>query len=354
MANINTALSDSEIMLEPRIAEYLSKLQYYRDNRIKPGVPLEKQYSISKEDEILISRHLRGEKQLYKREKRDHYLDLVEHKKTKFESSDLHNDRRFDRLKKKMQRDRDAAKQRNNYSNYQFESKISNGIEEELQEYDDENYYKESNDNLFLDSKRIPFDNQYRINNVKPGQALKHQVAPKIAYKQQNHYEDNFRKQKYLTHDNDILPTISNISSYSNKVNKIYQHSAEMDKESKVNVPAVNSRGKTYYNTSAYQPIPLRAAKITHRNNYTGEKLGLKDIGLETCLRDGFSDGIAGTRSKAKSHDYENPVEHYFDYISNDIQDPNHCVFPMSRGGVNTRDDNHKTSRPYYAREIIN
>lgn len=40
---------------------------------------------------------------------------------------------------------------------------------------------------------------------------------------------------------------------------------------------------------------------------------------------------------KRKSYGYTQPVEHYFDYISNDIQCPEHCVLPFPQGGISSR-----------------
>jgi len=37
--------------------------------------------------------------------------------------------------------------------------------------------------------------------------------------------------------------------------------------------------------------------------------------------------------SKAKSHGYRNPFEHYFDYIDPELQHPDHVVLPIPRGG---------------------
>ena len=47
-----------------------------------------------------------------------------------------------------------------------------------------------------------------------------------------------------------------------------------------------------------------------------------------------------------------NLQEHYFDYIDEDIQTADHTVLPFPRGGTMTRDENHKTARPY-TRDIM-
>lgn len=53
-----------------------------------------------------------------------------------------------------------------------------------------------------------------------------------------------------------------------------------------------------------------------------------------------------------KSYGYDNPYEHYYDYIDEDIQDPNHIVLPFPRGGESARLVN-KAQKPTYTREIM-
>ena len=43
-----------------------------------------------------------------------------------------------------------------------------------------------------------------------------------------------------------------------------------------------------------------------------------------------------------KSYGFNDPFEHSFDYIDNDIQDPNHVVLPFPRGGISARLENKK------------
>lgn len=54
----------------------------------------------------------------------------------------------------------------------------------------------------------------------------------------------------------------------------------------------------------------------------------------------------------SKSYGYDNPVEHYYDYIDGEIQAPEHVVLPFPRGGYSTRLDN-TSQRKSYTREIM-
>jgi hypothetical protein len=46
-----------------------------------------------------------------------------------------------------------------------------------------------------------------------------------------------------------------------------------------------------------------------------------------------------------KSYGFNDPFEHYFDYIDNDIQEPDHVVLPFPRGGISARLENKKQVR---------
>jgi len=202
---------------------------------------------------------------------------------------------------------------------------------------------------LFLDSRDFDLQNKYSL-NYKPDRLTKKHVEPTIQYKQTKHFEQmptskltelgyKSSKQACMPHDASVDKIIGNLDTYVDHTNTIYQQNAEMDVNQKVARPAHGTRGKCYFNTSTYQPIP-----------YMGTKAGLKDINASNALQCGYP-----TRG-AKSYGYKNPSEHYFDYIDDDLQKPEHTVMPFPRGGMQTRNDNHETGskkRQKYQREIM-
>lgn len=48
------------MMLEPRLQEYIKKKKYYRTHKIKPCIPFEKEFRITKNDKKVIKRFLKG------------------------------------------------------------------------------------------------------------------------------------------------------------------------------------------------------------------------------------------------------------------------------------------------------
>lgn len=61
----NSASHIDNIMLEPRLQEYMTRKKYYRENNINPNVPLEKEFRITQQDIRLINSYLDGKKNLY-------------------------------------------------------------------------------------------------------------------------------------------------------------------------------------------------------------------------------------------------------------------------------------------------
>lgn len=396
MANINDVMNDGDIYFEPRLQEYLNRKKYYEENNIEPIASLERQYSITKEDMKLINDYIRNKK-VYKSTHKDKYLDLVDTAGQKFESNNFKDDPRFKRFKKKMERTKEAIKQRNNYSewddgyskilgedvdqkqkdkfDFHNNNKINNQINNQkfsTPTIDGRNDpYKNQRLNndiydapIFLDSRDFALDNKYRIPNNNDARTYNNQTKisnQKVMHQQDLQNNSSYLNNKALSNNNDFSKIIGNLNSYANNEEVKYQYSSEMDNETKRIKPSLNSRGKSYHNTSRYQSVP-----------YMGSKTGLKDISIESELRSGdmnpqYKINNDWTRkrdnesnlknnsfvnSKAKTVGYDNPVEHYFDYISNDIQDPNHVVLPFPRGGIDTRQDNHSVAKPY-TRQIM-
>lgn len=335
MNNFSLLDDINNISLEPRLQEYLEKKKFYETNNVKLDRSLENEYSITKTDMDIIRKYMNGEKNLYDERTMTNMLDLVEVKKG-FVSDKLKNDPRFDRMQKKLDRQNEANRQRNNYSNYNnnifkfdYQTENNNLNKEE----DEEDSFKQS---TFLDSKFIETDNKYRILNnemykkgIKPNY-LNKAITPKMQMKNYVPYGENLDKLS-VNHNHNTMKIIGELDSYVDKTNTIYQGN-EYDKRN----TRVNTTNKCYINTSSYQPIP-----------YMGTKEGLKDINIETDIKCSYP-----TRG-AKSYGYKNPSEHYFDYINDDFQKAEHTVLPFMRGGISSRDDNHKhIKEKHYKREF--
>ena len=59
------------------------------------------------------------------------------------------------------------------------------------------------------------------------------------------------------------------------------------------------------------------------------------------------------TTRRMKSFGYENPAEHYFNYIDKDFQNADNTVLPFPRGGFATRNTNKTSAKKTKTRVIV-
>lgn len=384
------------IYLEPRLQEYIKKKKYYKENRIETEIPLEKEFNITKEDLRKIKALLRGDKDIYNHKKQDEYTDYVEMTGFEMDPDKMYkSDPRFSRYLKKVKRDKDALKQRDNVYNLD-ENYYDNILDDEYHEDIDEkeimrnqkikntknnedyndNYERydkyinnkknydnfDNNDvtdydydinfseNSKLDTK---FNNKYKYSNPFSSTSgrIYNNYPPTIQNKLKIHPMQNNKSIKNPTrHDYRIDKVIGNLETYGSKINNTYKayRESDFDDEFKSSRPFVDCKNKKYINTSSYKKTP-----------YMGRGDGQRDVAFESEMLYGknsrtrnysdkdlnqqYLEQNSGLPSRGtKSLGYNNPVEHYFDYITDDIQDPDHVVFER---GIPTRLDNHAISR---------
>jgi hypothetical protein len=120
---------------------------------------------------------------------------------------------------------------------------------------------------------------------------------------------------------------------YDNQYNSYQEHSPSLDnildktKKYKQKVDATND----YLKPSDYED--LNRLNLSMINNCTEEDRNMLNINVENYIKYG------NPTSKAKSLGFENPVEHFFSYIDDSIQDPDHVCFDRPQL---TRDMNKK------------
>lgn len=342
------------IYLEPRLQEYIKKKIYYKKNKINPVVPLEQEFTISREDIRRLKAFRSGDKDIYNYKKQDMFMDEYEETPFEFDSDKLYkSDIRYQRFAKKLKKDKEAIKQRYNCDNFDKDYENSfNPITDfwndnentRLLDIQDNNRHVnilDSRDfNIGTNTRRqnTEFNSEYKCNNPKRSKLTYRnselpQYTPKIDFRNKIYPMQNNRPQQLpIDHNPRLEEIIGQLDSYGNKINSTYQYMSEMDTDFKVTIPNVSSNGKRLVNSSSYRSVPFVRTE------------GIRDIDAESEMKNSLI-----TRG-GKSYGYDNPVEHYYDYISNDIQNPNHVVFDPGRS---TRLDNHRIARPY-KREIIN
>lgn len=367
--------SKLEEKLEPRLIEYIKKKQYYKNNNIESDL-LEKEFGVEKKDIAKIKNYLQGKKL-----KKNHHNDMIAPIVTSFPSEDLHNDPRLKKIEKKQQRDKEAREQKDNhdivamrYDMYRNDRKFASAYGDDFksrfnpQVWLDEDFYKHKKSSLYQSDERD--QDNYRQNrtrndnylhqnqdsdderdgynfadnnpnlSMKPNQEQilnkrRHYTNPNI-YK---HKKPSINYKRYIPHGyNDDLASpnysldniIGKLDTYRDNLLNHHRQD-EMDLDMKVSVPGGKCNNKREKENN-YRAVPYMS----------GSKV--KDVNIENYLSYGN-----GPSRGAKSLGYPNPAEHYFQYISDDVQKPEHTVFEP---GMSTRLMNKDTARPYKTRDV--
>jgi hypothetical protein len=143
-------------------------------------------------------------------------------------------------------------------------------------------------------------------------------VEPKIQYKEKIY---NNQYNSYLPHKPSLDNIVGEMNTYKTKVNKTY----DFNSDSQFFTPQFNKNN-------------CRKEELDYMYKNVGEMTGgdLRNIDIETYIKFG------SPTSKARSLGFENPVEHFFSYIDDSIQDPDHVCFDRPQL---TRNMNRKSFR---------
>lgn len=382
----------NNMMLEPRLQEYIKKKQYYKKNNIMPVISAEQEFSINGEDVKRIKAFLKGKKNIYDHKEQDKYIEPLEQQGFETDPDEMYKcDPRFKRYLIKVGRDKEASRQRHmqgdidqryfknilndkyydkvdaEYNKGKFKDTVDENPDTIIDDFDNNcgNFDKfgDFEDRPALNSQYSRIDkltedystsnNKYKYGNPLRSRSRRiYEAYPPVVQKNVTIYPmKNNRPEKPPTkHCPQIDKVIGNLETYAYKINKTYRYKSAMDDESKVVTPCLVSGGKNYINTSSYQAMP-----------YLGRGDGMRDISIESEITQGMASRTrpystdktidqlyleqnSGLPCRGtKSYGYRNPVEHFFDYVDGDIQDPDHVI--MDRPEV-TRTTNHVTTRP--------
>lgn len=340
--------------LEPRLIEYIKKKKYYKENGIEDHF-LEKEFDIGKNDIEKIKKYFQGKKL----KKNSGYTDMISPSSSSFPSDELQKDHRFERVKIKQMRDKEAREQRGNYDMmardydmYRDDRKFASAYGNDFKSrFNPQVWFEGSKDNKEWESDE-EIENPYELNkkNVVSQNQVTHMRRRNDNPKVYKHTTPNIRYEdrvtwgcnKDLASNNYSLDSImNNLDTYNNNVkrtpkdhnknnNKLYKNIIDD------NIVMDNGR-KIQKNKKENENVYQTDVKISNKK--------MKDVDVENylCYGNGPSRG-------AKSLGYPNPAEHYFQYISNDISKPEHTVFDP---GMSSRLYNKDTARPYKGRDIL-
>ena len=352
MESYSHEICSGGIMLDPRLRNYIQYRKAYERDGIETGVPLEKMFSITKEDLRTIRKFMKGKRNFYTKDKLSRAkANFVKPTKKKFDNVDekFRKDPHFKKLQEKMQRNKDAVAHRHNYSeihdnydmyednelsdrrmlrmNYQdrmrtpYDKMDKRKKAARRRRQNDENY----KNSFLLDSHEddLMYDNPNRIFHPERRSNMVYHNEPRISMNERLRFTQGGRggkkrevnRRRHLVND-----IIGDIDSYREKIGKhSYSHTRDLD---------------DYEDAHRPKPETYRSVPAMYGN-------GLRDINADTDMRFGVNS------RGGKSLGYRNPFEHQFQFIDNDLQHPDHVV---NDRGIPTRIYN--KSRRKYRREI--
>jgi hypothetical protein len=364
---------DGDIMLEPRLQEYLKKRKFYKDHpEIEPCISPEQEYQISDRDRKILREFLSGITNVYNSntvETHEPKKNMYDRKKH-FPSRAFRDDPRVPELEKRKA---------------QQEAPLNRGM---FYPDEGESYYEGPirEVNPMMDSRDItgfPADEQRfqprTDHRIDPGRETKNKQLSQYRVRNDHRYGVVDPRNDHIVSDlmgyseplknSSGVPMSSNTRAYSNLAEynttdyrlvtpedrdkfsrydgygrqgrQSFSEKSTMDTTNKVVIPGASQRSDRDLNTSDY-----RLAKFSTDPHADDQRYS---IDLETAMIRGMP------QHTAKSYGYRNPVENYFQY---DVQDQydnfsTSLLNDWPRGGIPTRTDNHAVARPRMSRDVM-
>ena len=365
----NCEIEGSGIYLEPRLQEYITKKETYKKYNIKPVVSLEVEFGITQEDKQKIKMIKKGGGQLFDDATNAIYHENISNTSlnsnnlldSQFSSKGFLTDnikdkkfekmfQKYDKIKQKEESRREQIMQKQDTQNMSgwlgtndkdiVDSRFFSA-DFTSSRYNDDTFNDETitENKKYINKPAITKERSFNKSNddfYNPYSLSQNHKPAKIAYNQRLHNDDNVNVIDNQNNVNDIDNIIGNYDSYRKQVNPKFQKTMDFDFEHKRSIPSVSSNGKKDLNTSSYKTMP-----------FMGYDTDAKNINEENELLQGMP-----VRTH-KSYGYNNSFENQFQYISNDIQNPDHTVMAFPRGGYGTRQYNRESFKDNdYKREI--
>lgn len=383
----NDRLSDmacnNNIMLEPRLQEYMKKKRYYKDNQIEPCITPEKEFQITPMDIRIMKQFLKGNRKIY--DKKTYNKMLPKNCPTpRFPSEDFKDDPRVPKIEKSKQKypcptNRGMFGNENNDRHYEdpiereprmidardfpemgrgfdlnstrfnprLDPKIDPGIEKHPKEQSQ--FYLPPNPPKCQQQtwpNNDPEESEYRLTSQQRKQQRQKHTCEDATQDLRNKYmvgDLSTGNRQYLPDDNGKFEFVDKTDytgdSYCAENAPTYGGVSEMDLDNKMVIPSVGSKSRRDMGSNNYR-LETYFAPDNKRQK--------RDTEVEADL----IRGMPSYRPKNKSYGYRNPDENYFDYIDEDFRYDS--VEPWERGGIATRLDNKSLAKNRkYEREIM-
>ena len=286
-------ICDGNIMLEPRLQEYIKKKKFYKQNGIYTDVSIEKEFNITNKDKKILKDFLNGKKNMYL--KGNKYVEPSSNKSEKkiFPSKFYRDDSRVLKV--------DNINRNNNLPN--------RGM-----------FYSDTLDEYY-EKDMTPLDvnmdmRDFAINN-----------RPENYQEKYNNEEDI--NGLFTTDDSDKVYGWSlNETKFNPRIDPKIDPGVE-DKNNYNSQYRINSNMPTFKD---HMYTNKESVALTTKGSVALTKGSVALTELENSLVRGMP-----SNNKSKSYGYRNVDEHYYDYIDDDFQHPDNVVLPFPRGGEGTR-----------------
>ena len=340
--DLNQAYNNS-LSLEPRLQEFIKKKRFYKQNSIKPSIPLEQQFNISNTDKVIIKRFLKGSKNVYDSNVINNPLITDKFIKPSMDTSCFTNDNpandpRMNRLKKKMASHKKARDGRSNYSNmdscyssFKLSNPYDNSYNASNNSGSREQYYHDKPTRSNLAPRMTidkPYENTYLIDSNNLSDNNPHRYSPNSNnfddYTNSNSNSNNNRSQSSYHHTPSISyrnPVISSVNGNNNNHDGLYN-----DPNTQPFISDMDNYNKYLEKSYSY----IDGNNSDNNNNFVPHHK-YKNIDISAARRGEFRD------SRKKSLGMDTAFEHSFQFIDKNISDPNHTVqmWPENTRGSN-------------------
>lgn len=358
LETIKHAKCDGNIMLEPRLIEYLNKREYYKKHpNIKPCINPEKEFSITKHDLHKIKSVLMGKTDVY--DYKNNELNKSHMKpKQYFPSNEFRDDKRVQKItpeipKKITNRGMFVPDKGQKY--YEGPVKDVDTIMDGRDFMSNNEPKMNTSSSFNMNESRFDprVDDRIPRGNLDPNAINSHyNVSGQIdtrRYSSESHdhskeqYDNNLITREMLSGPNSVGsgrstgPLSFNFFKSTSQSNpNQFSEMSDMDTANRIVIPKVSSSPNKGINTSDYMAVP-----------YMGGGSNDRDTNLETDMLRGMP-----TRTQ-KSYGFRNPEEHHYNYIDPHLQSDQNTVMSFPRGGEQTRGANRQNARNTYTRDII-
>jgi hypothetical protein len=348
---------DGDIMLEPRLIEYLNKKEYYKNHpNIKPSVNFEREFSITKHDLYKIKNMLRGKRDVYDYKHSELNKNYIKPQQY-FPSTEFRDDKRVQKIspevpKKIANRGMFVPEKGNSY----YEGPVRDvDIIMDSRDFRSNAEQKVNDSSFNMNESRFDprIDDRIPRGNLDPNAISSHyNVSGQIDNRRYSSEAHDHSKDQY---NNDLItrdmisgpnemgsgknsgPLAFDFFKTTSQPNlNQFSEMSDMDTKNRIVIPKVSSSPNKSMNTSDYMAVPYMGGGTDDRNT-----------DLETDMLRGMP-----TRTQ-KSYGFRNPEEHHYNYIDPQFQSHQNTVMSFPRGGEQTRGENRQTARKPYTRDIV-